>query len=158
MPSASKLLSTALGRRARALSSPLRYLVDSDWLIDALANVPSAHDTLDALAPEGLAISSITVGEIYEGAGGYPNPDVQLAAYRVLLAPFPVLGLTDPIMERFARERWRLRRIGSLIPDLDLLIAATARHHDLALLTRNVRHFTPDRLLDLRLYQPDLAR
>ncbi len=35
---------------------------------------------------------------------------------------------------------------GNLIPDLDLLIAATAFEHRLVLLTRNRRHFerTPD--------------
>lgn len=54
-------------------------------------------------------------------------------------------------MERFAGIRGDLRRRGQLIPDLDLLIAATALHHDLTLLTRNVRHF--DRIPELRLYQ-----
>jgi predicted nucleic acid-binding protein len=39
-----------------------------------------------------------------------------------------------------------------LIPDLDCLIAATAVHHHLILLTRNRRHFA--RIPDLRLYEP----
>ena len=52
-----------------------------------------------------------------------------------------------------ARRRVLLqRRQGQLIPDLDLLIAATALHHDLTLLTRNIRHF--NRIPELRLYQP----
>jgi tRNA(fMet)-specific endonuclease VapC len=54
-------------------------------------------------------------------------------------------------MEVFARTRADLRRSGQLIADLDLLIAATALHHDLTLLTRNVRHFA--RIPGLRLYQ-----
>jgi tRNA(fMet)-specific endonuclease VapC len=37
--------------------------------------------------------------------------------------------------------RAELSRRGQLAPDLDLLIAATAMHYDLTLLTRNVRHF-----------------
>ena len=45
-----------------------------------------------------------------------------------------------------------LRRQGQLIPDLDLLIAATALAHDLTLVTRNRRHFS--RILSLRLYEP----
>jgi predicted nucleic acid-binding protein len=53
-------------------------------------------------------------------------------------------------MERFAFIRADLRRRGQLIPDLELLIAATALHHDLTLLTRNVRHF--DRIPELRRY------
>ena len=31
--------------------------------------------------------------------------------------------------------------VGQIIADFDILIAATALHHDLTLLTRNTRHF-----------------
>jgi predicted nucleic acid-binding protein len=34
-----------------------------------------------------------------------------------------------------------LRRQGNLIPDFDLLIAATALRHDLTLVTRDTAHF-----------------
>jgi tRNA(fMet)-specific endonuclease VapC len=45
-------------------------------------------------------------------------------------------------MERFAIVRGQLpRQIRKQVGDMDLLIAATAIHHDLALLTRNVRDF-----------------
>jgi predicted nucleic acid-binding protein len=57
-------------------------------------------------------------------------------------------------MELFGRERFRLRRAGQAVPDFDLLVAATALHHDLTLLTRNLRHFTPARFPTLRIYQP----
>jgi predicted nucleic acid-binding protein len=56
-------------------------------------------------------------------------------------------------MEIFGRTRSELRRAGWLIPDLDLLIAATAVHHDLVLMTRSVRHFA--RIPELRLFQAD---
>ena len=52
-----------------------------------------------------------------------------------------MLPLTGSIMERFGKLRYDLRRQGQLIPDLDLLIAATAIDHDVALATRNRRHF-----------------
>jgi tRNA(fMet)-specific endonuclease VapC len=55
-------------------------------------------------------------------------------------------------MERFAETRAYLRRRGQRIADFDLLIAATALHHDLTLLTFNLRHF--ERVPDLKLYQP----
>lgn len=55
-------------------------------------------------------------------------------------------------MEIFGRTRFELRRRGQGIADLDLLIAATAVHHDLVLLTRNVRHF--NRVPRLDIYQP----
>lgn len=54
------------------------------------------------------------------------------------------------IMRSFARIRGQLRARDQIIGDMDILIAATALHHDLAFLTRNTRHF--DRIPDLRLY------
>jgi predicted nucleic acid-binding protein len=44
-------------------------------------------------------------------------------------------------MERFARIRAELRSQGQLIPDLDILIAASALEYELSLVTRNTRHF-----------------
>ena len=75
-----------------------------------------------------------------------------MVSFRQFLSPYRVLNLTDPIMERFAEVRSFLRRRGKLIPDFDLLIGATALHHDLTLLTFNRRDF--QRIPDLKVYQP----
>jgi len=123
-------------------------------LIDVLADIPSARESLERLAPYGVGVSIVAVGELYDGAYGFPDPQAQLATYRRFLAPFSIVDLTDPLMELFARERYRLRRAGTLIPDFDLLIASTALYYDLTLMTRNLRHFTPDRFPTLKLYQP----
>lgn len=130
----------------------MRYLVDADWLIDAAIGRPQAQHLLERLSDEGLAVSIIAVAEVYEGAFGTPDPQATLAGLRVFLSDFAILPVTDPIVEHFARLRALLRQRGQLIPDMDLLIAATAMTEDLALITRNVRHFA--RLPDLQLYQP----
>jgi predicted nucleic acid-binding protein len=52
------------------------------------------------------------------------------------------LPLNRSIMRRFARIKGELRRAGQIIGDPDKLIAATARHHGLILITRNRRHFS----------------
>ena len=95
----------------------MSYLVDTDWLIDALAGVEVATAPLAELSGEGVAISIITVGELYEGAYQFPDPAAQLARLRDFVAGFPVIGLTEAIMERFAQYRAALRQQGSLIPD-----------------------------------------
>jgi tRNA(fMet)-specific endonuclease VapC len=53
-------------------------------------------------------------------------------------------------MKRFAQIRGQLRRQGQLIGDMDVLIAATALHHGLVLVTANRRHF--DRVPNLMVY------
>jgi tRNA(fMet)-specific endonuclease VapC len=128
------------------------YLLDSDWIINALAGRRGAVEVLGNLAVEGIAVSLISVGEVYEGAFGSPNPAAHLDAFRRFLRPHRVLGLNDPIMERFAQVRYMLRRRGEMIPDLDLLLGATALHYNLTLLTFNVRHMA--RIPGLRLHSP----
>lgn len=127
----------------------MRYLIDSDWTIDALAGNPAAVESLGHHSAQGLAISIISIGEVYGGAYGSRDPETHLATFRRFLSGLIVLGLTDPIMDVFARTRLQLRRQGLLIPDFDLLIAATALTFDLTLMTRNRRHFSriPDRNL-----------
>jgi tRNA(fMet)-specific endonuclease VapC len=128
------------------------YLVDTDWIIDGIAGIGNARATLERLSPNGLAVSIITLGELYEGAYASDNPTDRLTTFQNFLGGFVVLGLTDAVMHTFAKTRARLRRSGNIIPDMDLLIAATARTFDLTLLTRNVRHF--ERIPDLKIYQP----
>jgi predicted nucleic acid-binding protein len=128
----------------------MSYLLDTDWAIEALGGRRGANTTLEELMSQGVAISWIAIGEIYEGAIGSPDSDAQFNLIRSFLQQLRILGLNDPIMVRFAEIRSHLRRQGQLIPDLDLLIAATALEHDLTLLTFNIRHFR--RIPQLKLY------
>ena len=129
----------------------MKYLVDSDFVADYLKGKRSAVELLSTLAPEGLAISLITYGEIYEGIYYGQDPTRHENGFRKFLRVADVLPLNRRTMQRFARLRGDLRRRGQLIPDPDLLIAATALEHDLTLLTRNLKDFA--RIPELKLYQ-----
>lgn len=117
------------------------YLLDTDWIIQALAGREPALRTLRDVAGSHVFVSLITIGELYERAFVSANPQAHLRDLRQFMAPHRHLGLSDPIMERFAETRATLRRRGQIIPDFDILIAATALHHDLTVLTFNLRHF-----------------
>ena len=130
----------------------MKYLVDTDIIIDALAVVRETVGLLDALSTDGLAVSIVSLGELYEGTYRSSNPGAAQDALRSFLDGYAVLNLSDPIAAGFGHLRAFLRRQGQLIPDLDLLIAATAHAHDLTLVTRNRRHFS--RIPGLRLYEP----
>lgn len=128
----------------------MQYVLDADWAINALAGKRQADIVLRELYAAGIGISIVTLGELYEGPFGTRHPEANLVSLREFLVLFPVLPLTDAIMERFARVRYELRRGGKLIPDLDLIVAATALELDLSLLTFNRRHF--QRIVGLDLY------
>jgi tRNA(fMet)-specific endonuclease VapC len=117
------------------------YLIDSDRVADALAGRSDARRLLASLSRDGLALSVMTYGEIYEGIYFARDPRAAEAGFRLFLRGVDVLPLGRTILRRFARIRGDLRRQGLLLGDPDLLIAATAIHHGLTLVTRNRQHF-----------------
>ena len=128
----------------------MTYLVDTDWVADYLKGRPTVVEQLHILSGDGLAISVITYGEIYEGIFYGTNAAHHARIFRQFLRGVDVLNFNRPIMQQFARIRGDLRRQGQMIGDLDTLIAATALHHDLTLIIRNRAHF--ERIPVLRLY------
>ena len=130
----------------------MTYLIDTDWIVDALHGRPHATQTLIDLAPEGLAVSIISYGELYEGAYYARDPQAALAGLQSFLIGKDVLLLTPVIMEPFGVLRGSLsRQLRQQIGDMDLLIGATALTHDLTLVTRNLKDF--QNIPGLRLFQ-----
>ena len=125
----------------------LRYLVDTDWVIDHLNQIERVVNRLRELRPQGLALSIASLAELYEGVHYSRDPEQSRQALDAFLEDVTVLGIDEEICKIFGRERGRLRRQGQLIGDLDLLIATTCVHYGLTLLTNNRRHF--DRIEEL---------
>ena len=119
----------------------MKYLVDSDWVVDYLVGKQQAIVLLSTLAKEGIAVSLITLGEIYEGIYYGRDPQRSEEGFRKFLRGVTVLPLNRSIMQRFGRIRGDLRRRSLLIGDPDILIAATTMYHDLTLVTRNRKDY-----------------
>lgn len=131
----------------------MTYLIDTDWVIDYLNARTATIATLQSLAPQGLAISLITYGEVSEGILYGRDPVRAMQGFRSFLRLVTVLPLNRRIMQEFASIRGGLPRpIRQQVGDLDLLIAATALHHGQTLITNNRRDF--QHVPGLRLYQP----
>ena len=119
----------------------LRYLVDTDWVINYLRAHPAIVSRLGELQPQGLALSIISLAELYEGVFFSRDPDGDGQDLADFLRGVTVLGIDADIAQLFGRERGRLRAAGMMIGDFDLLIGATALAHNLTLLTNNRSHF-----------------
>ncbi len=130
----------------------MRYLVDTDWVIDYLMGVEQARELFDAILPAGIAISIITFSEIYEGILTGTDPKRAEKAFRDLLRRVTVLGMTRRVAKQNAETRGELRRLKRPITQraFDLLIAATAIAYDLTLVTRNVHDY--DDIPKLKIY------
>ena len=132
------------------------YLLDTDWIVDCLNGQEAAIRVVRTLSRDRLGTSIITYAELYQGAYFARDPVAALRVLADFLQGITVLSLTIPVAERFGVLRGSLpRQHRQQIGDMDLLIAATALHGDLTLLTRNVRDFSL--VPSLKLYRPDTA-
>lgn len=129
----------------------MKYLVDSDYVADYLVAKPHAIELLSSLAKDGITISLVTVGEIYEGIYYGYNPQQGEERFLRFLDSVNILRPTHAIIQQFARIRGDLRCKGQIIGDFDILIAATALRHNLTLVTRNLKDY--QRIPQLTLYQ-----
>ncbi|MCA9852252.1 MAG: type II toxin-antitoxin system VapC family toxin [Dehalococcoidia bacterium] len=119
----------------------MKYLVDTDRVVDYLKGKDDAVTDLQRFQKEGIGISLISYGEIYEGIYFGSQPGKQELGFKRFLSGVEVVRLDRQVMRRFARLRGKLRTDGMLISDPDLLIGATALEHDLTLVTGNLEHF-----------------
>jgi tRNA(fMet)-specific endonuclease VapC len=119
----------------------VRYLVDTDWVIHYLNGHSAIVARIQDLSAEGIALSFISLAELYEGVLYSRDPQRSEEGLQEFLRGVEMLGVDDETTRIFGRERGRLRDQGKTIGDFDLLIGATALRHDLTVLTNNRRHF-----------------
>ena len=127
------------------------YLIDSDVIIDHLANIKTATDLLETLAPEGIAVSIITYMETYQGVLRSPHPTSAHSQFQAFLETVPVLPFSLAVAQRCASLRETLKKQGKRVKAraLDLMTAAIALENDLTVVTRNSEDYNdiPDLLL-----------
>ena len=128
------------------------YLVDSDWFIDYLEDIPAAVALLEPLVSAGVRFSIITYVEAFEGTLKSDDPVTAQDKLHAGMRQFEVIRVSDEVARRCAWIRYDLRSRARRIRDraMVLLIAATAIEYDLTLVTRNVDDYGD--IPGLRLY------
>lgn len=82
-------------------------------------------------------ISIITLIEVLRGTKTEKRKKVK----NLIEKSFQVINLDNKIVKTYCDLHDKLKEEGKIIPDADLLIAATAITHNLTLKTRNKKHF-----------------
>ena len=119
----------------------MQYLIDTDILIHHLHGKFSLGKKFDEIGYANCYVSEITIAELAFGAEYSSNRDKHIAEVDAAEQTFSILPITEAV-RTYAVIKATLRRSGSLIPDNDLFVGATALHHDLTLATANTKHFT----------------
>jgi tRNA(fMet)-specific endonuclease VapC len=88
-----------------------------------------------------LAISSVTLAELYAGAYKHSQANRLLALIADLLQDVRVIDFDPACAQRFGQVRGTLLQGGISVPTTDLMIASAALVHDLTLVTHNTADY-----------------
>jgi len=127
----------------------MKYLLDTNICIYIIKKKPEAViKKFTKLRPGSVAISSITLSELYYGVVKSSKPNENMIALQEFISPLIVLDFTDQDALFYGKIRADLEKKSKPIGAMDLLIASIAISKELAVVTNNVKEFS--RIPDLK--------
>lgn len=121
----------------------MKYLLDTNIVIDLFNGVDGVVQRLSEVEEFGVAVSSVSLAELYLGAEKSSNKvtnrnkiDSFTRAPRV-----DVLDFTKKIAREYGKLLYKLESKGVKLAELDTMIAATAKLNNLVIITRDKKHF-----------------
>lgn len=117
-----------------------QYLLDTSICVFLFRQKFGIEERLARLTPSQCFISDVTVAELKYGAYKSNRVQENLDLIEQFVSEINVVSFAESI-DYFAREKNRLRSLGTPIEDFDLLIASAALSKDLILVTDNLKHF-----------------
>jgi tRNA(fMet)-specific endonuclease VapC len=126
-----------------------KFILDSDTSIFCLRGRHGIAERIRDIGVWNCCISQVTVAELRYGA---ECSDYFIRRHREideLCESMSIVPISNAIIHVYAVQKARMRKLGLLIPDFDLLIGATAVYHGLVLVTNNTKHF--ERMQSLQL-------
>ncbi|RLJ70730.1 hypothetical protein BCF55_1012 [Hydrogenivirga caldilitoris] len=120
------------------------YLIDTDVCVDFLRGADYARDLILKLFDnEEVYVSILTRYELLKGAFTKKH----MSAVEDFLNSFETFFLNRDIVNVAAEFYRKYRKKGVTLADIDCLIMATAKVHELKIVTRNVKHYPEKALL-----------
>ena len=123
----------------------MAFLFDTDAISELLKPRPLDIyiEWLSKVPREEQFTSSVVIGELYKGAYRSHARQKHLKNIEQRILPaVTALPYDVATAKVFGQIRAKLEEVGTILPDADLQIAATAIYHDLELVSGNLRHFS----------------
>jgi tRNA(fMet)-specific endonuclease VapC len=130
----------------------MAYLFDTDAISELLRPRPLNIyvEWLGTVPREEQFTSAVVIGELYKGAYRSRARQKHLKNIEQRILPaVTALPYDVATAKVFGQIRAKLEEAGTILPDADIQIAATAIYHDLELVSVNLRHFS--RIAELKL-------
>ena len=123
----------------------MMYLVDANVLSEPTKPAPDPRVVEWLTSHEGhVVVDAVVLGELSVGVLGYPAGRKRAALeawFESVVQVIDCLPWDAGVSLRWARLVAQLKRKGQSLPLLDSMIAATALHHGLTVVTHNTRDF-----------------
>jgi tRNA(fMet)-specific endonuclease VapC len=120
----------------------MRYLLDTCVVSDFIKGEPGTQARIRQTSPADIAVSVVTVMELRYGLALNPQRARKIEPAIVsFLASVTILPFNTAEAEQTAQIRAILKTQGQQIGPYDVLIAVTALHHNLYMVTANQREF-----------------
>jgi predicted nucleic acid-binding protein len=134
------------------VAKPSGFLLDTNLVSELMTRRPNRRvaDWVDATSEDLLYLSVITIGEIRKGIDALDDRDPKRAALqswldrdiRVRFAE-RLLSFDDAVAERWGQLEALAKKRRVTLPTIDAQLAATALHHGLTFVTRNIADIRP---------------
>lgn len=129
----------------------MRYMLDTNICIYLIKKKPeSVLKNLNLHMDEGIAISVITLAELKHGVESSQYPEKNAIALNQFLSIVDILLFDDDAAAEYGKICATLRRQGTPIGVMDMLIAAHAKAKGLILVSNNVKEFARIEGLELK--------
>jgi tRNA(fMet)-specific endonuclease VapC len=116
-------------------------MLDTNTCVFVMNNVVSVRDRFLAEYPHGLCVSAITEAELWFGVENSSRLEKNTETLMAFLATVDTMPFDTVAAAAYGRVRAELKRVGTLIGSMDMLIAAHAMSLGLTLVTNNTREF-----------------
>lgn len=119
----------------------MKYMLDTNMCIYAQKNIPQVIEKIKNNFQYGVAISSITLAELEFGVQASANVEKNTIALYKFLSIVEILDFDSSAATEYGKIRADLKRKGTPIGNMDMLISAHAKSENLIVVTHNTREF-----------------
>ena len=119
----------------------MKYLLDTNTCIFLMKNQTSVVERYKTNKHSGIAVSTITTAELYYGVYNSMNPEKNGANLANFFIGINILKFDDIAAVEYGRIRALLRKQGTPVGQMDMLIAAHAKSQGLIVVTNNMNEF-----------------
>ncbi|MDR1699774.1 MAG: type II toxin-antitoxin system VapC family toxin [Lachnoclostridium sp.] len=120
----------------------MKYMLDTNICIYIIKKKPKiVFDRMEQALKDGLAISAITLAELEHGVFLSNYPEKNTIALNKFLSILEILSFDGEAAFHYGNIHADLQQKGTIIGQMDMLIAAHARSRGMIVVTNNTREF-----------------